>query len=352
MKKSLTVICLFVLGLMLSACNLIRTNNDSDISDTSGQEETTIKREIQYIPKDCTYIVALTEEKLTEGDAFPDAPKKGDEYITADYRYTYIKDIYYLDELIGETEKWHVEVLDCNKSEYEPIMENICYEPVTSLYETFYGCRKLLVAPKIPNGVTDMDHTFSYCDLLEIAPEIPESVECLDGTFSNCDQLKEVPELKYGVLTMNGTFINCRSLKNIPNIPSSVTNMDFTFWGCDNLEVAPKIPESVTSMNSTFRECVNLEIAPAIPENVTNLSETFSRCEKLKTAPETIPQNVDSLVGTFYRCTSLTGEIEINTNTNSYWSCFLYVDFEKQNLVLSGTSDYLEEIKATAEKTD
>ena len=89
-----------------------------------------------------------------------------------------------------------------------------------------------------------------------------------------------------------------------------------------------------------------------LSENVTNLSETFSRCEKLKTGPVIIPQNVDSLVGTFYRCTSLTGEIEINTNTNSYWSCFLYVDFEKQNLVLSGTSDFLKEIKATAEKAE
>ena len=50
---------------------------------------------------------------------------------------------------------------------------------------------------------------------------------------------------------------------------------------------------------------------------------TFYNCTVLESAP-TIPSSVKEMRQTFYSCTSLTGDIEINTNLNfaTYTNCF------------------------------
>lgn len=80
----------------------------------------------------------------------------------------------------------------------------------------------------------------------------------------------------------------------------------------------------VTIMNSTFEGCANLKEAPEIPESVVDMSYTF------------------------YRCTKLTGVIAIHANPQQYQSCFGEVNFDKQRLVVEGSSTMRKELCMTA----
>ena len=60
-----------------------------------------------------------------------------------------------------------------------------------------------------------------------------------------------------------------------------------------------------------------------------------------------IPSQVTDMYQTFEKCTSLTGSIEINANPTEYRMCFSAVDFKKQNLTLTGSSNILNELGAT-----
>lgn len=347
----------------------VESATDQELVDVS--DENTITREKQYIPEGCTYTIAATGEVLSEGQAFPDVPQKGDEYITTDYRYCYKEVIVLAEDNQIEFEKWHVSVLDSYKTTYEPLLSYICYEPVRSIYHTFeycYNmteapeipstvvdmrsafscCTKLVNAPKIPEGVTDMMWTFSNCIAMETAPNIPNSVTCLDYTFETYVSLKEAPEIPYGITSLSSTFSFCKSIVESPKIPSSVTYMHSTFMGCESLTKAPAIPSGVTSLNSTFAYCKSLEVAPEIPDTVTNMSATFAFCENLVKAPE-IPSDVIWLTLTFKECINLTGTITINANPNYYSDCFADVDLDEQNITLLGESSMLEEIKNTAD---
>ena len=53
------------------------------------------------------------------------------------------------------------------------------------------------------------------------------------------------------------------------------------------------------------------------------------------------------MYATFVNCTSLTGKIEINANPTSYDNCFHSVDFNTQNIMLTGNSTKLDALKAT-----
>ena len=97
-------------------------------------------------------------------------------------------------------------------------------------------------------------------------------------------------------------------------------------------------------MEAMFVDCVSLENAPVIPSKVTNLSAVFNNCRSLKKAP-VIPKNVKNMNHTFMGCISLSGTIEINANPDEYEKCFADIDFEKQNITLSGSSDMLEKLK-------
>ena len=171
--------------------------------------------------------------------------------------------------------------------------------------------------------VTDMSDTFRYLPLV-IAPEIPSSVINMEDTFERCVNLEIAPKIPSSVINMEGTFAECENLKIALQIPSSVTNMERTFWGCTNLKTAPEIPSSVINMEGTFVRCINLETAPVIPSSVMNMKWTFTDC------------------------TSLTGNLVINANPTIYRACLSGAGTkEGANLVLSGTSNILDKIKAT-----
>lgn len=76
------------------------------------------------------------------------------------------------------------------------------------------------------------------------------------------------------------------------------------------------------------------------------MSEAFSHCESLKIAPE-IPNSVINMNWAFQYCLSMSGNMVINANPKQYTECFYAVNFEGQNLTLTGTLTMIEELKAT-----
>ena len=77
----------------------------------------------------------------------------------------------------------------------------------------------------------------------------------------------------------------------------------------------------------------------------------FENCTSLVDVSKLIiPSGTISVGSAFKNCTSLTGTIVINGNpynTSYYDGCFAGVDFESQNITLTGSSSHLDVIGAT-----
>ncbi len=238
--------------------------------------------------------------KLTEGDEFPETIADWATYTYGDYSYSYHPD----------WGGWNPKVIDKTKTEYGEILESIGGIPIVALYNTFMDCSNLIIAPDIPRSVKSMTQTFSRCTSLTTAPILPENTK-LSLVFVSCSNL----------VTYKG---------------STDANGDFSNY---------KLP-SLTYYDNIFSKCTSMIIAPKIPETATQLWCTFSGCTSLTTAPN-IPDSIKQLRDTFNGCTALTGTIEINANVTDYSGCFKNVDFEKQNLTLTGISPTLRQIGNT-----
>ena len=126
--------------------------------------------------------------------------------------------------------------------------------------------------------------------------------------------------------------------------------MTYAFCGCTALENVSAIPSSVTNMYSTFTGCTALTNFPDMSNasNLTNMYGTFQMCTSVVDASNlVIPSSVTDISCAFINCTSLTGTIEINATPNTYEYCFEDVNFENQNLKLTGSSTKLDLIGAT-----
>ena len=260
------------------------------------------KDNVTKVQKGCKYIIKYSGKELTEGERLPRKPEQGDIYVTEDYLYIYYDGVYHDDPYsdIGleedeELKGWHHRVTK-HKESYEEIATKIAGEPVVNV--SFWGAAKMIKSPKIPKYVVNMYNAFYGCTSLKEAPKLPKNLEIMEAMF-----------------------VDCVSLENAPVIPSKVTDLSAVFNNCISLKKAPVIPEGVTNMRSTFVGCKNLQEAPVIPKNVKNMNHTFMGC------------------------ISLSGTIEINANPDEYEKCFADIDFEKQNITLSGSSDMLEKLK-------
>ena len=218
-------------------------------------------------------------------------------------------------------------------------------DSVESMNLTFHSCNNLTAVKKLPDSLINMDGTFKACSKLASVPAIPDGVKSMISTFE-ASGISVTPAIPYGVTDMTSTFDNCKELVIAPDIPDTVVCMKRTFSGCTELTTVNKISANVEDMSSTFSTCLSLTDIPSIPLSVTNMDRTFSHCKALTHAP-VIPQNVTDMTSTFYQCKALTGKIEINANPEKYSKCFGWVDFEKQGIVLTGSSSVLAEIEAT-----
>ena len=176
---------------------------------------------------------------------------------------------------------------------------------LTNMRYCFSGCKSLVQAPEIPEGVKDMRRCFAYCASLTQAPEIPSSVTEMGSCFEGCKSLTQAPEIPSSVKDMGDCFKGCTSLTQVPAIPNSVTNMKECFSGCTSLTQAPAIPNGVKDMRDCFSYCTSLTQAPAIPDGVEDMGGCFSGCTSLTQAP-VIPSSVTDIDLCFYDCTKLT----------------------------------------------
>ena len=250
-------------------------------------------------------------------------PQNGEMYKYGDYMYMY-------DETL---DGWMVginpEVTDTNQERYGDILESINGKPLKCLYYTFHGCSNLVEAPSIPSTVVNLDYAFAECESLINPPN-----------------LSKITDLEI----LNGTFSYCTSLKSTSNFPSKLQDMTYAFCGCTALENVSAIPSSVTNMYSTFTGCTALTNFPDMSNasNLTNMYGTFQMCTSVVDASNlVIPSSVTDISCAFINCTSLTGTIEINATPNTYEYCFEDVNFENQNLKLTGSSTKLDLIGAT-----
>ena len=147
---------------------------------------------------------------------------------TKDYLYTY-------DE---ELDGWNAVVLcDRTKTEYEPLLPEINGKPLKSLYATFAFCKKLKVAPIIPDSVVEMEQTFSHCFALEEPPVIPNGVVNMESIFSCCKSLKTAPVIPEKIKNIKGTFFGCTSLGGAVEINANPTFYDYCFEKVDKSKI-------------------------------------------------------------------------------------------------------------------
>ena len=181
------------------------------------------------IPVNTEYFIAETGETLI-GDGisrFPEASKAGDIFKTADYNYEFYH--YY-----GGS--WMVTARYSQKNYYGAILHSINGKDIKSLAGTFKGCKKLIEAPKIPDGVLRINNAFRECESLITAPEIPQSVTMMTAAFDGCKKLVEAPKIPDGVMDLLFTFSGCESMTTAPEIPKSVNHLQETFAGCTAME--------------------------------------------------------------------------------------------------------------------
>ena len=274
-------------------------------------------KKLPVIPAGAVY-TAADGAVYKEGDAFPETVTAGDVYDYGNYQYSYQRSYFYHGGFwdTSTTSGWGVYCIN-DVADPGPILSSINGEPVTSMERTFYNHHSLVTAPAIPNSVTSMDYTFWSCTNLVVAPTIPSGVTTAYMLFASCTSLATYK----GSTAPEGDFSGYV-------LPNRVTNLGSAFSDCTNLVTAPTIiPNSVTDMGNAFSNCTNLIQAPAIPSSILNISSAFSNC------------------------TSLTGTIIINIDeildNNGYFDCFTGVDFDAQNLTLTGTCNILDEFGAT-----
>ena len=214
---------------------------------------------------------------------------------------------------------------------------------LTSIYNGFENCRKLVVPPEIPSSVTEMSGTFSGCTSLTTVPEIPSGVTTLVTCFKGCTSLTTVPDLSAcsNLKWLQSTFEGCTGLTDVSglNIPSNVTTLEKCFKNCTSLTDAStlNIPRNAAAkMDSCFSGCTSLTQGPNLVY-AKSLFFCFSGCTSLTKAP-VIPGNVNTMQGCFANCTELGGTITINTTlctTSDKWkNCFQNCDADKINAIV------------------
>lgn len=282
------------------------------------------------IPEGGTYTTA-DGTVYEEGDAFPSTVTDGDTYSYGEYEYKYNYRLY-SSPGIGRWEAnisqngWGVRYL-YDRANPAQMLESINGKPITSMRNTFYQCRSVVVAPAIPSTVTDMYYAFANCYKLTTVGKLPLGLKNLIYAFSGCQVLTKAPAIPSTVTEMSSCFSGCKALTDISavKIPSAVTNLDNIFSGCKSLVDASNI---VIGSNVVFLDC------------------GFVNCTSLKKAPN-VSNTTASMLNTFLNCTSLTGTVKFNGNPRRNNSIFEGVDFEAQNLTLAGSASALDTLGST-----
>lgn len=189
---------------------VVDENVNSTVIDINTEEQTSDELILEgVIPEGCTY--TLTDGTvLVEGDNFPENCNPGDVVTYGDYLYGYecvymgyeedVETDWYLwkdgfdsgDSGLIESDvfgAWSVVVSDRSKTSYGQVASKINGQPIKSLYATYFSCKNMTEAPKIPSTIKAMIASYYGCSALKSAPVIPANVERIMLAFRDCTLL-------------------------------------------------------------------------------------------------------------------------------------------------------------------
>ena len=139
----------------------------------------------------------------------------------------------------------------CSKLEESPDL-SAC-SALKSLDSTFRDCKKLRTINALPDAVTNMHRTFANCvKLKSIDVSLPQNVTTLTETFKGCKQLEVAPAIPKNVTNMTSAFSDCYNLKTPPELPEKVISIEKAFYNCVRLTSYPTIPAYVKNMRQVF----------------------------------------------------------------------------------------------------
>ena len=267
-------------------------NIEKEYEEYKNSQTTEIPEEIKNSTYTITYPDGSTEEILgsalntykykykveENGDAIFKIKKLEEEkqlkVAVNNLRKTY-KDEWYIYKWDSLTNGYNVVVIDNTLTTYGKFKSSINGEPVTSLRDTYQGCRNITTLDLTgidTNNVTDMRSMFSYCSALT-------SLDVSSFNTSN-------------VTDMSDMFRNCYALTSldVSNFDTSnVTDMDDMFYACEaltSLDVSSFNTSNVTNMSNMFQGCTSLtslDLSSFNTSKVTDMSDMFYYCISLTT---------------------------------------------------------------------
>ena len=139
---------------------------------------------------------------------------------------------------------------ECKKLNQQIVIEN-----ATSLASTFFRNSAMVNPPTISiNGSVSMECAFQHCSSLIVAPTIPD-----------------------GVTNMNSCFSGCSSLtKGVVNMPNTCNDMSALYYGCSSLQTC-EIPINVDKCTNALYNVPSTCDITWVGERTTNLSLTSSQ---------------------------------------------------------------------------
>ena len=100
------------------------------------------------------------------------------------------------------------------------------------------------------------------------------------------------------------------------------------------------MPDTVTTMTNSFKDCINIKEAFKFPMNIQNIDGAYSGDKGLIKAA-TIPESVTSFNNCYQGCSSLTGNLEINSDSGNYVGALQDAVTNGDKLTISGNSGNL-----------
>lgn len=208
----------------------------------------------------------------------------------------------------------------------------------------FEDNESLVYCDNIPKSVKTIKNTFSGCTSLKKAPDYFQcsNLKIMDYAFAGCESLEEIDIIPVNVISMRYTFENCKKLQTPADLSKTSNLSDVMGMHKGNLYLreASEIPKTVINMSECYEDCINIKKAVQFPPNVQNIINAYAG-DKGLISGASIPDSVINMNGCYSGCSSLSGNLEINTDTSEFSGFLVEATTNGDKLSLSGNSGNL-----------
>ena len=320
---------------------IVQLHDFSSETDAAAENGDTCEVEITAQGQSVTTIVNITREPVFQQDI--GYPNEKDVTVTCyengDLSFTGKGDL----TNFGNALPWK----DCEYS-HVYIDESLNIETMDSWFE---GNTELVYCDDIPKTLKTMKKTFAGCIALEKTPNYFQcsNLKIMDYAFSGCSSIKEIDILPVNVTSAQYTFEGCTSLQSSADLSktSNLQNISGLHNGCINLRETTAIPDSVLYMTETFMGCLNIKEAAAFPNKVIDIASAYCGDSALISGAM-IPESVTDFSNCYQGCSVLSGNLEINSDTDAYEGALMNATTNGDKLTISGNSGNLLAIQKDA----